>query len=134
MKIGLSRIPFEGCRLEEEESAAALDLETEEVKFRGPVKIRADVSKITNALSVNLDVEALMHTRCGRCLEEFDTPLRKRLSLNYSVGRQEREIDLGPDIREEIILGYPIKPLCRADCRGLCPECGKNLNEGECDC
>ena len=35
---------------------------------------------------------------------------------------------------EEFSLALPVKPLCRPDCRGLCPECGKNLNEGACGC
>ena len=36
--------------------------------------------------------------------------------------------------REEIILGYPVKFLCKIDCLGLCPKCGQNLNEKKCDC
>ncbi|MDP2941401.1 MAG: YceD family protein [Candidatus Omnitrophota bacterium] len=134
MKVGISRVPFEGARLEEEVPAANLDLETEDVRFRSPLKVRAEISRISNALSVDLSVEALTCMRCARCLEEFEVPLRKRLSFNYSVGKLEREIDLGPDIREEIILDYPIKPLCRPDCKGLCHKCGRNLNRERCKC
>jgi uncharacterized protein len=56
-----------------------------------------------------------------------------RPSPEFIEGRS-RTIDLGPDIREEIILDYPVKPLCKPDCKGLCPTCGKNLNEGQCNC
>jgi len=45
-----------------------------------------------------------------------------------------KEIDLAPAVREQILLQIPSSPLCREECLGLCPRCGKNLNEGECGC
>lgn len=45
-----------------------------------------------------------------------------------------KEIDLQPAVREQILLSVPASPLCREDCKGLCPTCGKDLNEGECGC
>jgi uncharacterized protein len=44
------------------------------------------------------------------------------------------EIDLGPHVWEEMVLAAPAKYYCRADCRGLCPKCGTNLNAGACEC
>jgi uncharacterized protein len=44
------------------------------------------------------------------------------------------EIDLGQLMREQFYLSLPMKPLCRVDCKGLCPSCGTNLNRGSCDC
>jgi uncharacterized protein len=43
-------------------------------------------------------------------------------------------IDLGPLVRDAIVLELPMAPLCREDCQGLCPQCGADRNEGECDC
>jgi uncharacterized protein len=45
-----------------------------------------------------------------------------------------KEIDLTPAIREQILLSVPPPPLCRDECKGLCPRCGNDLNEGECGC
>ncbi len=45
-----------------------------------------------------------------------------------------KEIDLSPAVREQILLSMPESPLCREDCKGLCPKCGKDLNESECGC
>jgi uncharacterized metal-binding protein YceD (DUF177 family) len=45
-----------------------------------------------------------------------------------------KEIDLSPAVREQILLQIPAPPLCAEDCKGLCPSCGKDLNEGECGC
>ena len=44
------------------------------------------------------------------------------------------KIDLAKDIRDYAILAVPMKKLCSEDCKGLCPKCGKNLNDGTCDC
>ncbi len=134
MKIDINKIPLEGLTLEEEVNPSALDLETDIVKFLEPIKIRAEVSKITNAVTVNLSLSGSIHLNCSRCLREFNVALKKILRLNYQVNKSEPIIDLDQDIKEEIILDYPIKPLCNPDCKGLCPKCGKNLNEGGCSC
>ena len=45
-----------------------------------------------------------------------------------------REIDVGPAVREQVLLSIPASPVCREDCKGLCAMCGRDLNEGECGC
>ena len=134
MKIAINQIPPEGLVLTEAFAPGVLDLETELIKFSGPVKVIAKVDKITNAVTVRLNINVPMHASCSRCVEDFRIDFRKDANLNYSAGKNELSIDLDPDIREEIILDYPIKPLCKPDCKGLCPKCGKNLNEGGCSC
>ena len=167
MKIDINRIPPQGLTLEEDIASSLLDLETDTVKFKGPIKIKAEVSKITNVVTVDLALTASMYMNCSRCFNEFESDFKKNLRINYPVnpaphselddismrsgvnklepiidtstslechGERSRTIDLDQDIREEIILDYPIKPLCRPDCKGLCPRCGKNLNEGGCSC
>jgi uncharacterized protein len=47
---------------------------------------------------------------------------------------QGDHLDLAPMVREQVILAAPMQPLCRADCLGLCPQCGQNLNERRCAC
>jgi uncharacterized protein len=134
MKIDVRQIHPDGLVLEEALGASQYELETDIVKFSKPIKVRAVISKITNAVTANLSLNASMHMNCSRCLEEFEVNFEKKLRLSYPVDKSEAVIDLGPDIREAIIFDYPIKPLCSPDCKGLCLECGKNLNEGICDC
>lgn len=134
MKININEIAPRGLTIKENLDPAAFDLETDLVKFRGPLKVEAEISKITNAVTVNLSLSALMRLNCSRCLNEFEMNFNKALRLNYTVEKQEFKIDLGPDIREEIIVDYPMKPLCSQACKGLCPKCGRNLNEGPCSC
>jgi uncharacterized protein len=65
--------------------------------------------------------------------------------VNYDDSESEKEdvvyihpdtdkIDLDKDIRDYAILAVPMKKLCSVDCKGLCPKCGNNLNEGPCNC
>jgi uncharacterized protein len=134
VKIRIAQITVEGVALAEDISPSALDLETEIARLDGPVHVRAMASRITNAVSIDVSLNAVVYFTCGRCLEEYKVELEKQLKLHYPVDKGEKEIDLGPDIREEIILGYPLQPLCRPDCKGICFTCGKNLNEGGCSC
>jgi uncharacterized protein len=134
MKVDANQIPPDGLILFEEFGPQSLDLDTGIIKFSSPVKVKAQISRITNAVSISMSIEGLMALTCSRCLEESSLKLKKYLALNYSVSKEEHIIDLDPQIREEIILDYPLKPLCKPDCKGLCPKCGKNLNQGGCSC
>ena len=134
MKIETNKIPPEGLVLTEQASSGELDLNTDNIKFKSPVAIKALVSRITNALTVNLELSATMSITCSRCLGEFETEYKQLLRLNYPIDKPAATIDLNPEIREEIILNYPLKTLCKEDCKGLCPKCGQNLNQGGCCC
>ncbi|MFZ2356635.1 MAG: DUF177 domain-containing protein [Candidatus Omnitrophota bacterium] len=134
MKVYINQIAGDGLHLEESVEAKILDVETDEVKFNGPIKIKADISKITNAVTADVGIDVLMRLCCSRCLEKIEFNFIKELKLNYQADKTVQVIDLNPDIREEIILDYPIKPLCKPGCRGICPKCGNNLNEGGCSC
>jgi uncharacterized protein len=91
---------------------------------------------------------------CSRCLEVFMAPLTADFDLLLKIGRppvptQEVELDTGELdedyfqgdelelnalLREQILLTLPLKPLCREECRGLCRQCGANLNREPCSC
>lgn len=91
---------------------------------------------------------------CARCLEPVPVPVEKDFDLIYrplgsdrradevSISEAETEIgyyqgdgmELADSLREQVLLAVPIKFVCREDCKGYCPSCGKNLNEGPCDC
>ncbi|MFH1441078.1 MAG: DUF177 domain-containing protein [Candidatus Omnitrophota bacterium] len=134
MKIRVSQILLEGLELSEEVSPKEWDLETEEIKFFTPVKVTAEVYRIVNVVSMDVNVTGQFSVKCSRCLDEVKCNIDKKLKLNYQVASKDQIIDIDPDIREEIILEYPLKPLCRPDCKGLCHKCGKSLNEGGCNC
>jgi uncharacterized protein len=78
---------------------------------------------------------------CRRCAEPVTGQLEVRVKERFGVEADEDfypitddTIDLGPLVRDAIVLELPMAPLCREDCAGLCPQCGANLNEGDCSC
>ncbi len=134
MKINTEQIPIEGYTLTETVPRGAFDLDTYTVKISEPVYLKAAVSRISNAVTVEISLRTVIRFVCSRCLEEFGVALAKDFRLNYQAEKTHPVLDLDPDIREEIMLDYPIKPLCSPDCRGLCVKCGENLNRGLCKC
>lgn len=91
---------------------------------------------------------------CSRCSEPVAVPVSDQFTVLYlgaSEAFREEEVelsaaetdvdvmqddrlDLSKILRENVLLNLPLQPLCRADCRGLCPRCGVNLNETSCQC
>jgi len=82
---------------------------------------------------VQVEAAGDLNLVCGRCLKLYQKPYCGHFDLGYPV-KGLFFLDVTDDIRQEILLSYPPTYLCSQDCRGLCPRCGKNLNEGECEC
>ena len=133
MKIEIRQLP-EGQPVRLSESEKAEDLDAPGVKAVSPLEITADVIKIQDTLDIKVAVKLNILTQCSRCLEEREKAVKKDFRLDYSIGKEQKVIDISDDIRQEIILGYPLKPLCMPSCKGLCLKCGKNLNEGKHEC
>ena len=90
-------------------------------------------------------IQTEMAAECVRCLEPFQLPLEVRFEelftffpsnptdKTYHVG-EDGYLNLEPPLQEQVLLTTPMQTLCRPDCRGLCSQCGQNLNQGTCDC
>lgn len=87
---------------------------------------------------------AEMKNECVRCLAEFSQPVQTEFSEMYAFNKRavtdsglilpdDGNIELGPLIREYMLLEIPIQTLCRPDCKGLCMECGEDLNLTTCE-
>ena len=113
--------------------------------LKKPVVYHGSVSNNSSVVTLNLYIEFEFSAPCDRCgtytSESHSVTIEK--SLATSLERQESDtIIVVPDMRldvdelvySEVILNLPSKHLCKSDCRGLCQKCGKNLNEGDCDC
>lgn len=138
MKIDIKQISGEKLEFEEEEIQPVdmdlLELGEGHVTFLRPISTKATVIMVSCAALVNLQLETSLYLHCSRCLAEFEFPYSKKFQLVYPIEKDSLFIDVNPDIRQEIILDYPIKPLCSQGCKGLCAACGCNLNINECIC
>jgi uncharacterized protein len=134
MKINLEGIPPQGVILEEDISPEELDLGLETFALSGPLATRARVSRITNAVHVELELSGEAVISCSRCLNDSRQRIHRELTFDYAVEARQHELDLTQDIRDELIMGLPFKSLCKEDCKGLCVRCGADLNKGKCAC
>jgi len=158
--IDILRIPPEGQDLDEALDPAAVHLDHEtEFRFDPGGRLRGRVDLVDGTtVHVRGRLSASVQVECGRCLERYAMPVAQELDIFYLPRQKERpmdeeeeeveltdhdvvvgyydreELDLGEVVREQVFLSLPLKPLCREDCRGLCPTCGQNLNEGDCGC
>jgi uncharacterized protein len=130
------------------------EAQAEDYRVVAPVRLGLDIRKDRDAYRVTGRVETRLALECGRCLEPLEIPVDSPFELRYvpeatNVGEGEREvaeddlttayyrnetIDLGELMHEQFVLALPMKPLCAEACKGLCPECGTNLNMGTCEC
>jgi uncharacterized protein len=119
-----------------------------------PIGLQAEVSRDRDTFRLAGHVRSALELTCCRCLEPFRLPVDEAFDVLYlphreNAGEGEREVedddlatafyrdqvlDLGQLVLEQFYLAVPMKPLCREDCRGLCPLCGTNLNTAPCSC
>lgn len=110
-----------------------------------PVKISGVVKNNTGI--VTLDANAVLDycAPCDRCAETVETRFNVPVTHNLIVSLNDEEnddflqvadmrLDLDEIVWEDVVLSLPVKYLCSEDCKGLCPQCGKNLNSDQCDC
>ncbi len=132
-----------------------LHLDEEQVRASGEVVVRLTAEKQPQGgvrIRGNLGVE--MELTCARCLDLLSYPLVADFNQYYQsnahhsllgeIALQKKDMEIGffsgdfidvsDIIREQILLGLPMKPLCRKGCRGLCLRCGKNRNHDRCSC
>lgn len=104
----------------------------------------ARFGRTPQGLVLDTELSARVHTECARCLDEFDLPIATEFTELYAFDQRHmsdsqllvpanHQIDLAPLAREYMLLDMPITPLCRPDCKGLCPVCGINRNRETCE-
>lgn len=119
-----------------------------------PVQGKVRMTRTPKGVLVDVDAHGNVEFECGRCLTRYDHPLELNFSeeyyqtVNVHTGHklpapdqedvflidETHRLDLEAAMREYALLNLPQAPRCREECKGLCAECGKNLNEGPCDC
>ena len=153
-KLDLSRIRQAETRFERTFDPLAMATEGDDYRIVAPVELAFDIHKDKDRFRLEGTLKTTLELSCSRCLEPFQMPVDIDFDQRYmpqaeatseleaevpeddletSYYRAE-EIDLNDLIHEQFYLAMPMKPLCLDDCKGLCPQCGTNLNTGTCDC
>jgi uncharacterized protein len=152
MILDLTEIPGQGLELDHR-----FELSEEaggEPSVPAPVRLVGVARPGLRGVELEGRLEAVVRLECSRCIEPYEAELATDFYLivvseasEFGVGEKRLEpadatlfytdrsrVDLREIAREQVVLGLPLKPVCQADCAGLCPTCGANRNRIECSC
>jgi uncharacterized protein len=162
MFLDIKKLELRPLDFEEEFQPDVIDLDGE-AQLQGPLKSsgRAEVveehhgkHQVIKDIRLRGRLSANLGLQCARCLEPLRQDVMRDFELLYrplgaDAGRDElsvtdAEAEIGyyqgdgllleDVLREQVLLALPLKVTCREDCKGLCPQCGKNLNQEQCSC
>ena len=158
MLLDLERVPPEGQVIDRSVDPSSLSIDAREFRITGEVNVSGRLVRAGgDAYRLSGRLASEVEFSCVRCLEPFRAEVREDLDLLYlpqsdnvalggenehGLGDEELavgfyrddEIDLAHMIWEQIVLALPMKPVCKPDCQGLCPDCGVNRNIKSCSC
>lgn len=133
-------------------------VQNRECEFLEPLKISVKAYRIRELYEVEGTYQTSIRISCSRCLKAFDRALTSSFALTYTkelpdtidaLNEEEvelrveeigllyfrgEEINLRDGIQEQVVMAFPLRPLCAETCKGLCPKCGADLNQGNCGC
>ncbi|MFW6381734.1 MAG: YceD family protein [Bacillota bacterium] len=115
---------------------ANFEFRQREIKIPGALQLDLEVYRSRNSYVLTGKVTGELILECSRCLEPYKHHLEVQIEKEIDTSEIEniKAFYINPIILNNIILSIPMKPLCSPDCKGLCPECGQNLNQGQCEC
>ena len=136
IRIETTQIGEDGFSVSGEEPGELLELVNDPVaREAGPIHYELTVERAGQDLVVRGQVEAPLRLRCSRCAQFFSTTARVSSFLHaYEWTEHPESLDVSADVREDLLLEIPGFPLCHDGCKGLCAQCGQDLNEGPCGC
>jgi uncharacterized protein len=156
LKVELRSLEQEEVIVQERDLARALGLDLAPELSPEPLEIFCQLSKFEDLISAKGWVKGKMLLTCDRCLEKFESGYKSFFELHYRPQADEAEqkddeeaypdgavetvyfegdiLDIADQIRQTVLLSVPMRALCREDCRGLCGNCGCNLNVDSCQC
>jgi uncharacterized protein len=154
MQIDLRTLAEGETRMELDAAGPSVGLAADEVALDGPLHVGLILDRRGEEIWVRGRVQAVASQQCSRCLVDylqslelefqvFCAKVRPHSTIGPSRLDEEdggihfhdgRVLTLDEEIREAVILGLPMRPLCKESCLGLCPHCGEDRNQGPCRC
>lgn len=149
MKVDVSsilKVTGASVKLDSELDMKNAEFLGETYRFNEPLRIKGEIYNNGQSLTLSARVQGKMLTECARCLKEIEVDVD--FEIHELLSREEdgaspdddiilfdgHEIELDDIAADVFLMSISGKYLCSEDCKGLCPVCGCDLNEGECDC
>lgn len=131
MKIHVGAIPDTGLRETATYDPQGMDLDRDDIRVTEPFQAELVITKGDREVVVAAEIHCPVIVTCSRCLKEFSASVDPRAVFSYKVHPSD-VVDVTEDVRQEVLLAYPLTCLCREDCKGLCETCGADLNAAAC--
>jgi len=154
MEFKLHELPDGQSRIDLEVPAESIGITASDVELEGPLRIGLSLDRRGDEIWIRGALHAIALQQCSRCLVDFSQILELEFEVfcaklpaarTMSPKALDEEdggvhfhdghvLSLDSEIREAVLLGLPMRPLCREGCAGLCPRCGEDRNLGACRC
>ena len=122
------------------------DIEEKKIHFLQPVHLQGSIRNLDGTLYLEGEAEILIERICDRCLNSYTQSMKVRIEENFYPEHKKvddidfrktyngNRLELDQAVHDGVLLNIQINSVCREDCKGICPTCGKDLNEGPCSC
>ena len=154
MFLDVKELAVRKLRIRKTYAPGSIDFRSAEIKQIEPLEVMATAELLETQIRIEGNLETKIELVCARCLEPVVEEVSRTFDLFYApvpkvekptidqLKDDETEIGfykgeglfLADVLREQLLLALPLKVICQSDCRGLCPNCGANLNHEECRC
>ncbi len=154
MFLDVKDLAVRKIRIRKSYAPGAVDYHTSDFRQSEPLEVRATAELLEGQIRITGDLHTRVEMVCARCLEPVTEDVAREFDLFYrpiaSMTREEEDrlklddteiaffegegLFLTDVLAEQVLLALPMKAICRSDCRGLCAQCGVNLNNEECRC
>ena len=154
MELKLHEIEEGQSRLSLEVPPGSVGIEGKDAELTGPLHLELSLDRRGDEIWIRGTIHSIALQQCSRCLVDFSQILELEFevfcaklpsSRTMSPKALDEEdggvhfhdghvLSIDSEIREAVLLGLPMRPLCRENCAGLCPRCGEDLNQGACRC
>jgi len=134
MKVKLDNLRDEEIILTEDIPSSNWEMDSFDVQFIDDIHLECTFKRLGKEILVTCNASTPMELTCSRCLDKVRKTTEHEITLSYNVANLGEELEVDKDVREEVLLNYPMRVLCKPDCKGMCSGCGANLNTEECKC
>ncbi len=136
MKIMVARIPEGGSYLEGDDPGTIMELEgIPSIRAVGDVRYELHIQQVSEELMVHGMLLLDLDLKCARCTQFFSTTVADSDFVRaYPVSKDTESVDITIDMREDLLLHISAFPVCGEGCKGLCAQCGADLNKRSCAC
>jgi uncharacterized protein len=125
IKIPVAKLDRDGIDIAGTLPPSFLDIEESEViSCPNETEYKLHAALVNNGILLTGSISTVLVLQCGRCLVNYESEVANNEICRFYEKVSDSELDVTEDVREDLIVNFPVNSICREDCKGLCPVCG----------